>query len=85
MKKITSKNITNVVNNFPVKYEYGFTASEINTLLTEYDLDENLFYQKLGVNTCMVIEGQTITYHCDIEKALFCLVENRDENFLEWD
>jgi hypothetical protein len=85
MKKITSKNITNVVNNFPVKYEYGFTASEINTLLTEYDLDENLFYQKLGVNTCMVIEGQTITYHCDIEKALFCLVENRDQNFLEWD
>lgn len=85
MKKLTSKNITNVVNNFPVKYEYGFTASEINTLLTEYDLDENLFYQKLGVNTCMVIEGQTITYHCDIEKALFCLVENRDENFLEWD
>lgn len=85
MKKITSKNITNVVNNFPVKYEYGFTASEINTLLTEYDLDENLFYQKLGLNTCMVIEGQTITYHCDIEKALFCLVENRDENFLEWD
>lgn len=85
MKKITSKNITNVVNNFPVKYEYGFTASEINTLLTEYDLNEDLFYQKLGVNTCMVIEGQTITYHCDIEKALFCLVENRDENFLEWD
>lgn len=85
MKKITSKNITNVVNNFPVKYEYGFTASEINTLLTEYDLDENLFYQKLGVNTCMVIEGQTITYHCDIEKALFCLVENRNQNFLEWD
>lgn len=85
MKKITSKNITNVVNNFPVKYEYGFTASEINTLLTEYDLDEDLFYQKLGVNTCMVIEGQTITYHCDIEKALFCLVENRDQNFLEWD
>jgi hypothetical protein len=85
MKKITSKNITNVVNNFPVKYEYGFTASEINTLLTEYDLDENLFYQKLGVNTCMVIEGQTITYHCDIEKALFCLVENRDEDLWEWD
>jgi hypothetical protein len=85
MKKITSKNITNVVNNFPVKYEYGFTASEINTLLTEYDLNEDLFYQKLGVNTCMVIEGQTITYHCDIEKALFCLVENRDEDLWEWD
>jgi hypothetical protein len=74
-----------VVNNFPVKYEYGFTASEINTLLTEYDLNEDLFYQKLGVNTCMVIEGQTITYHCDIEKALFCLVENRDEDLWEWD
>jgi len=85
MKKLTSKNITNIVNQFPVKYEYGFTASEINTLLTEYDLNEDLFYQKLGVNTCMVIEGQTITYHCDIEKALFCLVENRDQNFLEWD
>jgi hypothetical protein len=85
MKKLTSKNITNVVNKFPVKYEYGFTASEIKELLTRYDINSEKFYKALGINTCMVIEGQRITYHCDIEKALFCVVENREQNFLEWD
>jgi hypothetical protein len=85
MKKLTSKNITNVVNKFPVKYEYGFTTSEIIELLTEYDINSEKFYTSLGVNTCMIIDGQSITYHCDIEKALFCVVENREQNFLEWD
>jgi hypothetical protein len=85
MKKLTIKNITNVVDQFPVKYEYGFTKSEIKELLTEYDINPEKFYKALGVNTCMIIDGQSITYHCDIEKALFCVVENREQNFLEWD
>ena len=85
MKKLTSKNITNVVNDFPVKYEHGFTTSEIKKLLTEYDINEDTFYESLGINTCMVIDGQTITYHCDIEKALFCVVENRGQHPWEWD
>lgn len=85
MKKLTSKNITNIVNKYPVKYEYGFTSEEIKNLLKEYDLNPESFYNALGINTCMIIDGQTITYHCDIEKALFCVVENRNQNIWEWD
>ena len=85
MKKLTIKNITNIVNNYPVKYEYGFTSEEIKNLLKEYDLNSESFYKALGVNTCMIIDGQTITYHCDIENALFCVVENREQNIWEWD
>ena len=51
----------------------------------EYDLDKGNFYKKLGINTCMIIDNETITYHCDIKIALRCLIENRDKTFWEWD
>jgi hypothetical protein len=85
MKKLTSKNITNIVYSYPTKYEYGFTASEIKKLISEYEINEDNFNTALGVNTCMMIDNEIITYHCDIEKALFCVVENRTENSFEWD
>lgn len=85
MKKLTVRNITSVVDKFPVKYEYGFTSSEIKKLLTDYGVDKEKFYEALGINTCMLIEGETITYHCDIEKALYCVLENRNQLPGEWD
>jgi hypothetical protein len=85
MKKLTVKNISTIVDKYPVKYEYGFTRNEIVSLLNEYEIDHELFYNKLGVNTCMIIDNQTITYHCDIEKALYCALENRDQHPYEWD
>ena len=84
MKKFDRK-ISDIINNYPTKYPYGFTASEITNILEEYDIDKDKFYNALGINTCMVIDGQTITYHCDILKGLNCVLENRNQTFEEWD
>jgi len=77
--------IEKIVYEYPTKNQEGFIYTEIKQLLTEHNLDEEVFYEALGVNTCMVIDGQTVIYHCDIAKAFCCVVEDRDQTFEEWD
>ena len=43
------------------------------------------FYDALMGIICMVKNNEIITYHCDIEKALRCGIENRNLNIWEWD
>lgn len=74
-----------IVYKYKTKYENGFIKSEIDTLLEELNINENRFNKALGVNTCMVIDGEVITYHTDILKGLVCAIENREQNNLEWD
>ena len=85
IKQLNSKNIKEIIDNYPTRYKEGFMGAEINSFLEEYNLDKEKFYEKLGINTVMVIGGETITYHCDIATALFCLIENRDKHLWEWD
>lgn len=85
MAKLTVKNISKVIDKYPCKYEHGFTGLEIKQLLFKYGIDQEKFYIALGVNTCMIIDGQSITYHCDVEKGIRCVLENRQQNILEWD
>ncbi len=85
VKKLTSENLELFIDTYKTKHKEGFTAYEINTILERYSIDEDKFYEALGVNTCMVIGGQTITYHCDVEKGLRCVIENREQTFEEWD
>lgn len=85
VKKLTIKNVDKFINEYPTKYEYGFIDSEINDILEKYNIDKDKFYTGLGVNTCMLINGETITYHCDILKGLYCVIENREQTFEEWD
>ena len=73
------------VYNYNTKYSAGFIKSEIEQLLEELNINEKRFYKALGVNTCMLIDGNVITYHCDILKAVVCAIENREQNSLEWD
>lgn len=84
-KELNTKNIPDIVNGYPTKHKEGFTSEEIKTLIKDYNLDSDKFYEILGINTCMVIGGQTITYHCDIETTLYCMVENRNRLPGEWD
>jgi hypothetical protein len=85
MEKLTNKNLPEFIDNYPTKYPYGFIASEIVNILEEYNIDKTKFYAALGVNTCMIFEGQTITYHCDVLKGLSCVLEDRNQTFEEWD
>lgn len=83
--KLTSENVESFVYDYPTKHVQGFLASEIMTILEKYGIDNDKFYDALGVNTCMMIGGQFITYHCDILKGLLCVIENREQTFEEWD
>ena len=85
METLTSKNVEDLIYQYPTKNEHGFVVSEIKDILTKYNIDEDKFYIGLGINTCMVINGETITYHCDIIKGLLCVIENREQTFEEWD
>ena len=60
------------------KSKFGLTNDEIKVLLKERNINEKDFNKALGTNTCMIINGQTITYHTDIDKALR-LLTNKNE------
>ena len=85
MEKLTSENLTEFINTYPTKYQYCFLASETNDILEKFGIDKEKFYTALGVNTCMLMEGQVLNYHCDIELALRCVIENRGKTIDEWD
>jgi hypothetical protein len=74
-----------IVRNAKRKNEIGFTGSEIKQLLIDNNIDSDKFYDALGVNTCVMIDGEIITYFWDIEKALDCVINNRDMDITEWD
>jgi hypothetical protein len=63
--------ITERVNNYPTKYKEGFTPSEIDELLKEYpNIDMKKFNEATSGITGIMIEGEFITFHCDIEFAI---------------
>ncbi len=80
-------NIREEVYNFKTKYPQGFVRSEIDEIISKFEgLNMDKFYNALMGITCMVSpEKETIIYHCDIEKALHCGVENRNLYLHEWD
>ena len=54
-------------------------------ILKQLNIKKDVYNKKSGVNTCMFIDGEVINYHCDVELAINCCLENRDKNIIEWD
>ena len=80
------ENIREKVYNFKTKNKEGFVQSEIDMLLKDYpDINMNKFNSALRGITCMMVDNETVIYHCDIEKALCCGIENRNLRTWEWD
>lgn len=78
--------IRDKVYSFKTKYKEGFVKSEIEELLKDYpDVNKEKFDDALAGITCMVKDENIVIYHCDIETALKCGVENRDIGSHEWD
>ena len=76
----------NTVYNYKTKNKEGFVQSEINDLLKSYpDINMDKFNDSLYGITCMRIDNETVIYHCDVEKALNCGIENRSLYINEWD
>jgi hypothetical protein len=83
--KLNSENVESFVYDYPTKHVQGFLGKEIMEILEKYEIDNEKFFDALGVNTVMSIGGQFITYHCDVLKGLRCVIENREQTFEEWD
>ena len=80
------ENIREKVYNFKTKNKEGFVQSEIDTLLKDYqNINIDKFNSALRGITCMMINDEIVIYHCDIDKALRCGVENRSLRSWEWD
>ena len=84
--KISATFTKEKVYSFKTKYKQGFIQSEIDELLEEFpNINMEKFNNALMGNTCMVKNDEIIQYHCDIEKALYCGMENRNLRNEEWD
>lgn len=71
---------------FKTKNKEGFTKSEIQELLKQFpNINKEKFDNALTGITCMMKDGEIIIYHCDIELAIRCGLQNRNPTNLEWD
>jgi hypothetical protein len=75
------------IKNFKTKHESGFTSQEIVDFLKESypKIERKDFNLALGIHTAMFIDGESITYHSDVELAVKCCLEDRKPNIFEWD
>ncbi len=76
-----------LVNEYPTKSEYGFTEVEQEELLKNFpNVNMEKYNNAMRGNTCMINDDQEIiSYHCDVLKALYCGIENRDLTQEEFD
>lgn len=73
MEKIkhTYKELEERVYNYPTKHKLGFTSEEIATLYEEYpELNKKKAYEKFLGDTCALIDGEAVHYHCDVHMSL---------------
>lgn len=83
---LCNKCLEDYVNTYPVKSKWGFNPDELKEIISEFpDINMDKFNNAMMGNTCMMEEGQIITYPCDVVTALRCGIENRDINLSEWD
>lgn len=68
------------VYGFKTKNKEGFTNSEMASLLKELKINKQKFNKALGVNTCMIINGEVIIYHTDIISALTQVITNKPQH-----
>ncbi len=85
----STEEVWDYLNKFKTKYKHGFIRSECETVVeyfkSKYEFSMDKYYDAMYGNTCMVIEGETITYHCDIHLGIVCGIENREQTIEEWD
>lgn len=88
MEKELYQKIHNLVYNYKTKNKEGFISSEQKELLKLFpSINIDKYNKALNHVTCMMDNetNEFIIYHCDIENALICGIEDRDLNIAEWD
>jgi hypothetical protein len=80
------KSIFDIVYGYPTKYMEGFTNSEISDILKYFpNINRTQYDNALIGTTCMMIDNEKITYHCDIENAIICGLKNTNVGGIKWD
>ena len=70
----------------PTKHTEGYTSTEIEELLKQYpQIDMEKFNLALMGVTGIIRDGDFITYHDDVEKALRSGLEGRNLRTFDWD
>jgi len=83
---MNNKKLEKLVYDYPTKYKEGFTGKEIMELVAKFpETTYDKVYEKIGVVTCSMRDGQTVIYHCDVLTGLRCAIEGRDMTVEEWD
>jgi len=86
IKMNETENIREKVYNFKTKNIQGFIKTEIDTLLKDYpNINMDMFDDALMGITVITVNKEIVIFHCDIEKALRCGIENRSLRIGEWD
>jgi hypothetical protein len=81
-----SKSVYDIIYNYPTKYQMGFTNSEIEEVLKNFpNLNRQYYDNALYGTTCTIIDGETITYHCDIENAIIYGLRGTNIGGIKWD
>ena len=71
---------------YPTRYREGFTLPEILSMLRDNpELNNDYFHAALMGVTGLIIDGNMVIYHCDVETAIRCAREARNIRFSEWD
>ena len=85
-EKANNIDIHFLIYSYKTKYVYGFINGEVEKILKMFPgINMDKFYEAMRGDTRMMIDEQTIIYHCDLEKALRCGTENRNITFTEFD
>jgi hypothetical protein len=79
------KHLKEYIYEYPTKHKEGFTDSELLKIIYDLHLGKGRFFDKLGVNTCMVIEEEIVLYHEDVLRTIRLIWERRDMYHYEWD
>ena len=78
--------VFDIVYKYPTKNREGFTKSEIEEVLKNFpNLNREFFNNALFGTTCMMIDNEMITYHCDIENAIICGLKGTNIGGIKWD
>tara|TARA_R110002012_G_scaffold275619_1_gene462268 strand:- start:165 stop:419 length:255 start_codon:yes stop_codon:yes gene_type:complete len=84
---MTQQELHNLVYGYKTKNKEGFTPKEMFDLLNNNfpKITKEQFNNCIGVRTCIIIEGEIITYHTDIFYALLQIIEGRNLKWFEFD
>jgi len=66
------------------KSKLGYSADEISKICRDRKIKTNKFWKAFGVNTCVIENGESRYYACDVENALYKL-KAKDGKFYMWD